>query len=101
MESERKDQVLENYQRALEAVEAHLEKFMERPLEETLNGLSEFEQAKFKTMMAYAGTTLSLCYLRSKGQSVESHINMRHLERLKSYFTKIDKYIDLSADSNQ
>ena len=101
MEQDRGDLVLENYQRALEVVEAHLEKFMERPLEETLNGLSEFEQAKFKTMLAYAGTTLSLCYLRSKGQSVESHANMRHLERLRAYFTKIDKYIDLSAETNQ
>ncbi|KAH0786945.1 Sas10/Utp3/C1D family-domain-containing protein [Histomonas meleagridis] len=99
MEKERKDQ-LENYQIVLEEVEAHLSKLTSRPLEETFNGLSEFEQAKLKTLLAYANMTISLCYLKSKGENIEAHKNMRYLEHLKKFFTDLDGYIDLSVASS-
>jgi hypothetical protein len=81
---------------ALDIVEAHLKFLTQKPLDETLAGLTDFERAKYKTVLAYALTTLQLCYLRSKGESIENHPNLRHLERIRTVFTKIDKYIDLS-----
>lgn len=92
---ENKEQPLDNYKKALEIVEAHLNVIMSRPLNETLDELSEFEQAKLKTTLSYAVTTLSLCYLKSKGTDPSEHQNMQHLQRLKSFFTKIDKYVDM------
>jgi hypothetical protein len=88
---------LDQYQEALDTVEAHLRFMTQRPLAETLTGLTDFERAKLKTVLAYAITTLQLCYLRSKGESIRDHKNMRHLERLKAFFTRIDRHIDLAA----
>ena len=88
---------IEHYQKLLNVVEAHLSQLTQTPLEEKLRTLTDFEKAKYKTVLAYAMTTLSLCYLRSKGESVEGHPNMRHLDRLKNFFVKLDKYIDLSV----
>jgi hypothetical protein len=85
----------DSLQSTLDTVEAHLRLLTQRPLEETLAGLTDFERAKYKTVLAYALTTLQLCYLRSKGEEIENHLNMRHLERIKVFFTKIDRHIDL------
>lgn len=90
---------LDNYRKALEIVEAHLNVIMSRPLNETLSELSEFEQAKLKTTLSYAVTTLSLCYLKTKGGNPLEHQNMQHLQRLKSFFAKIDKFIDIPQTS--
>ena len=87
----------EQIQKLLNIVEAHLSQLTQTPLEEKIANLSDVERAKFKTVLAYAMTTLSLCYLRSKGESVEGHTNMRHLDRLKHLFVKLDKYVDLSV----
>jgi hypothetical protein len=86
---------VDSLQVTLDTVEAHLRLLTQRPLEETLSGLTDFERAKYKTVLAYALTTLQLCYLRSKGENIENHINMKHLERIKIFFTKIDKHIDV------
>lgn len=91
------DQV-QQYQDCLDVVEAHLRLLMQKPLDETLAGLTEFEQAKFKTTLAYAITTLQLCYLRTKGEDISEHKNVAHLERLRSYFNQINKFIDLPAN---
>lgn len=84
-------------QQAIDAVEAHLRILTQKPKEEMLSELTDFEVAQYRTTLAYAVTTLQLCYLKSKGEDVENHPNMRHLERLKIFFPKMARYIDLSA----
>ena len=88
------DQV-QQYQDCLDVVEAHLKLLTQKPLEETLAGLTEFEKAKFKTTLAYSISTLQLCYLRTKGEDIQEHKNRAHLERLRSYFNQINKSIDI------
>jgi hypothetical protein len=88
---------LDQYQETLDVVEGHLKFLTQKPLEETLAGMTDFERAKFKTVLAYAVTTLQLCYLRSKGESIENHPNVRHLDRIRGFFTKVDRYVDLSV----
>ena len=94
MEQSRSPEI-EQYQKLLDVVEAHLNQLTQVPLEERLKTLSDIERAKYKTVLAYAITTLQLCYLRTRGESVEGHTNMRHLERIKNFFVKIDRYVDL------
>ena len=88
------DQV-QQYQDCLDVVEAHLKLLTQKPLEETLAGLSEIERAKFKTTLAYSISTLQLCYLRTKGEDIQDHKNRAHLDRLRSYFNQINNSIDL------
>jgi hypothetical protein len=88
---------LDQYQETLDVVEGHIKFLTQKPFEETLAAMSDFERAKFKTVLAYAVTTLQLCYLRSKGESIENHPNLRHLERIKAFFAKIDRFVDLSV----
>jgi hypothetical protein len=90
-------ETLDQYQEALDVVDAHLKFLTQRSLEETLAEMTDFERAKFRTVLAYAVTTLQLCYLRSKGESIENHPNLRYLERIKAFFTKVDRYVDLAA----
>jgi hypothetical protein len=87
---------LNQYQEVLNLLEGRLRFLTQNLLEETLDGMTDFERAKLKTVLAYTVTALQLCYLRSKGESTENHPNMRHLERIKLFFTKIDKYLDLT-----
>lgn len=88
---------LQQYQIAIKIAEAHIKLLTEKPLEETMASLTEFERLKFKTTMAYALTTLQMCYLKAKGENIESHPNKHYLEKLKTLYTKIDKYIDSPA----
>ncbi|KAK8885690.1 hypothetical protein M9Y10_041142 [Tritrichomonas musculus] len=88
---------LEQYQKLLDVVEAHMVQLTQVPLEERLKTLSDIERAEYKTVLAYAITTLQLCYLRTKGDNVEGHTNMRHLERIRNFFTKIYRYADASS----
>jgi hypothetical protein len=88
---------LDAYQEALDIAEAHIKLLSQKPLEEALSELSDFEQAKYRTTLAYAVGTLQLCYLRTKGESIEGHPNMRGLERLRTYFYKLDRFVDLAA----
>jgi hypothetical protein len=97
-EGEREEPAPANpYQDALDIVEAHLRLLTQKPLEETVTGLTDFERAKFKTTLEYAVATLQLCYLRTKGEDIEAHSNLKRLERLKAYFAKLDKFVDLAA----
>ena len=87
---------LEEYYQLLNVVEAHLNQLTKEPLQKRLSTLTDIEKAKYKTLLSYAITTLQLCYLRTKGESVENHRNKKHNDRLKNYFIKLDRYIDLN-----
>ena len=88
---------LTEYENAIQIAEAHIKLITQRPLEETMASLSEFEKVKFKTTIAYALTTLQMCYLKTKNESIDDHHNMKYLEPLKTFFAKIDRFIDSSA----
>lgn len=86
-----------NYQSALQEVESHIKCLTSMPMTEMMENMSEFERAKYKTVLAYAVATTQLCYLKTKGENVENHRNLKHLERLKGFFTKIENYVEPGA----
>jgi hypothetical protein len=88
---------MDQCQDALDLVESHLKFLTQKPLEEVLAGMTDFERVKLKTVLDYAVTTLQLCYLRSKGESIEGHPNLLRLEQIKSFFTQIDKCLDANG----
>ena len=94
MSTETNNTDLQQYQIAIKIAEAHIKLLSQRPIEETMASLTEFEQLKFKTTMAYALTTLQMCYLKAKGENIDSHPNKHYLEKLQALYSKIDKYID-------
>jgi hypothetical protein len=85
---------LKEYETALQIAEAHIKLLTVRPIEETMASLTDFEQLKFKTTLAYALTTLQMCYLRTKNEDVDSHHNMKYFEPLKSIYAKMNSNID-------
>ena len=85
---------MQEYQDALQQVESHVKWLTRKPMEEMMKGMSDYEKAKYKTVLAYAVATAQLCYLRTKGENLEEHPNMKHLERVKAFFMDIDRYID-------
>ena len=67
---------------------AKLEELMSHPLEETMAGLSPFEQAKLKTTIAYSIFTLHRAFQKTKG---ENEIDRKYLNRIHEYYKKIDE----------
>ena len=87
---------LKEYETALQIVEAHVKLLTARPIEETMSSLTDFEKLKFKTTLAYALTTLQMCYLKTKNEDIDSHHNMKYFEPLKGIYAKMDSNIDTS-----
>ena len=87
---------LKEYETALQIVEAHIKLLTARPMEETMASLTDFERLKFKTTLAYALTTLQMCYLKTKNEDIDSHHNMKYFEPLKGLYAKMDNKIDTS-----
>ena len=94
MSVKRAKEKMQEYRDALQQVECHVKWLTSKPMAEMLKNMTDYERAKYKTVLAYAVATTHLCYLRTKGESLENHPNMKHLERLKSFFMKIDRYTD-------
>jgi hypothetical protein len=88
---------LERYGKALRAVEEQVVDLLARPLDETLESLTDFERAKLRIIIAYAITALQICHLRAKGESDQGHPCRRQLDRLKAFFTKVDRFADSEA----
>ena len=86
-----------DYENCLDTVESFLKVITSKPIEEVMSGLTDFEKSKLKTALAYAITTLQLCYLKTKGEQIEDHHNMKYLTSLKQFFSKMDRYMDLSS----
>ena len=76
------------FQQKLDAVNKALQEIFKKPLNETLDEMPPFEQAKLRTTLAYAVQTLYLVYMKTKGEELNEK---KYLERIKSYLTKIDE----------
>ena len=94
MSSKKAKEKMQDYHDALQQVECHVKWLTRKPMQEMMKDMSDYERAQYKTVLAYAVGTMQLCYLRSKGDSLENHPNMKHLERVKSFFWRIDRYVD-------
>lgn len=82
---------LEHLQRQLEFVESYMKQITDRPLEDWLEGKTPLQIAKMKTVFAYAIATLERCYYKTQGINPNETQNIKHLERIKTYFQKIDR----------
>lgn len=84
---------LNTYQQSLDDVESHLKMLCSKPIDEITAGLSEFEVVQFKYTLAYALTTLQLCYSKSKGEKPIGQQYIHNLERIKALLPKFVDYL--------
>ena len=96
MEQPKPSSEIDQYQKLLDVVEAHINQLTQVPLEERLESLSDFELDKFKNYLAFAITTLQLCAARTRGDTLDSQ-KKKITDNLKIKLSKIDHYIDLAA----
>ena len=94
MAAKKAKEKMQEYHDALQQVECHVKWLTRKPMQDMLKDMTDYERAKYKTLLAYAVATTQLCYLRSKGENVENHPNRKHMERIKAFFMKIDSYLD-------
>ena len=94
MAAKKAKEKMQDYHDALQQVECHVKWLTRKSMPDMIKDMSDYEQAKYKTVLAYAVATTQLCYLRTKGENLENHPNMKHLERLKAFFMRIDRYVD-------
>ena len=79
---------LANCQQNFYILKAKLDELMSHPLEETMAGLSPFEQAKLKTTIAFSIFSLHRAFQKTKG---ENEIDKKYLNRIHEYFKKISE----------
>jgi hypothetical protein len=89
---------LDGYQTALSEVEAEVTSMASKGIEGALESLSTFEKAKLQTVLAYALTTLQICYARVRGERIADHPCMRQLDRIRLLFEKLDNDTGESSD---
>jgi histidinol dehydrogenase len=89
---------LDEYQTTLDDVEAEVISITKQTIGVTLESLPAFEKAKLQTVLAYALTTLQICYARIRGEGITDHPCMGQLNRLRCLFQRLDNYRGEVAD---
>ena len=84
-------QALENIEEALENVEEHLQQLLTIPAQKLASNMSDLENAKLYSALAYLLNSLFFVYLRCQGVSTSNHEILKELDRVKQYTLKLQQ----------
>ncbi|PPQ71649.1 hypothetical protein CVT24_007840 [Panaeolus cyanescens] len=76
---------------SLDDLESLLDRLFAQPLADTIVALEPLQQAKLQTLIPYVAYDLIFVYLKTRGIDPKSHPVLSELDRIRTYFDKVNK----------